>query len=316
MGSVNYFLGFEVTRDTSGIFLNQKKYTLDLLHRTKMLDSSPQPTPMCSSSKLSQHSGTPFEDPTLYRSTIGALQYLTLTRPDIAFVVNRLSQFLKAPTSTHWAACKKILRYLAGTSSAGLRFNKSSHMDLQGFTDADWAGCVDDRRSTSGYCMFLGGNLISWSSKKQQVIARSSTEAEYRCLALATAEVIWIESLLHELSIHLHRPSILWCDNLGAGSLASNPAFHARTKHLEIDLHFVRDRVLDKKLDVRYVDSTHQIADIFTKPLPHSSFSYLCTKLTLGYPEFNLRGCWRLCLLIVGFLSFQLHSVSSISSVS
>ena len=138
--------------------------------------------------------------------------------------------------------------------------------------------------------MFLGGNLVSWSSKKQQVIARSSTEAEYRCLALATAEVIWIESLSKELSIPLSRSPILWCDNLGAGSLASNPVFHARTKHLEIDLHFVRDRVLAKQLEVRYVESSYQIADIFTKPLPATSFSFLCTKLTLVYPEFNLRG--------------------------
>ena len=290
LGSVSYFLGFEVTRDKDCIWLNQRKYTIDLLQRTNMTDSNPMTTPMCPSTKLSLTTGSVFEDPTLYRSTIGALQYLTLNRPDIAFTVNRLSQYLKAPTSAHWSACKRLLRYLAGTASAGLRFTKAKSMELHGYTDADWAGCLDDRRSTSGYCLFLGGNLISWSSKKQAVIARSSTEAEYRGLALATAEVIWLESLLHELSIPLRQPPILWCDNLGAGSLASNPVYHARTKHLEIDLHFVRDRVLAKKLDVRYVSASHQIADILTKALPATPFTDLCSKLTLGYPELNLRG--------------------------
>uniref|UniRef100_A0A803P9L6 Retrovirus-related Pol polyprotein from transposon RE2 n=1 Tax=Cannabis sativa TaxID=3483 RepID=A0A803P9L6_CANSA len=154
----------------------------------------------------------------------------------------------------------------------------------------NWAGCPIDKKSTSGYNRFLGGNLISWCSKKQDVVSRSNTESEYRGLALATSEVIWLQSLLDEISVKVFQIPILWCDSMGAGSLTSNPVFHARTKHVEVDLHFIRDRVLADKLDVRFVDSTNQVADIFTKPLPTSSFTYFRSKLTLGVHSCNLRG--------------------------
>uniref|UniRef100_A0A803NF93 Reverse transcriptase Ty1/copia-type domain-containing protein n=1 Tax=Cannabis sativa TaxID=3483 RepID=A0A803NF93_CANSA len=233
LGPVQYFLGFEVTTTATEIYLTQQKYTRDLLARTQLLDSKPQSTPMCSTTKLSATSGIPMDSPTHYRSIIGALQYLTMSRPDIAFSVNKLSQYMQAPTSEHWGACKRLLRYLAGSIRHGLMFKPSNRLDIQGYTDADWAGCFDDRKSTSGYCIFFGGNLISWCSKKQTVVARLSTESEYRALALATAEIIWIQSLLTEICIQTPSPSILLCDNLGAGSLASNPVFHAHTKHIE-----------------------------------------------------------------------------------
>lgn len=177
-----------------------------------------------------------------------------------------------------------------GTPTLGLVFKRAPRMDLHGFSDADWASCIDDRRSVSAYCVYLGGNLISWSSKKQQVIARSSTESEYRALALATSELIWIQSLLTELRIEFVSPPVLWCDNMGAGSLATNPVFHPRTKHIEIDMHFVRDRVLAKQLDIRYVDSTHQVADVLTKPLHVPQYEFLKSKLPLQVSPCHLRG--------------------------
>ena len=299
LGSVNYFLGFEVFRNSTGIYLHQRKYVLDLLQSTHMLDSKPQDTPMCPSVKLSLDSGVPLEDPTPYRRIVGALQYLTMTRPDISFAVNKLSQYLKSPTTQHWSACKRVLRYLAGTSSLGLCFTRGVPLLLETFTDADWAGNIDDRRSTSGYLVFYGGNLISWSSKKQQVVARSSTESEYRSLALATSEIMWIQSLLTELQLPLSQPPVVWCDNLGASSLASNPVFHARTKHIEIDIHFVRDRVLANQLDVRYVESANQAADILTKPLPLPLFSHFRSKLQLRKPPCTLRGDVRTHALAV-----------------
>ncbi|KAF9660890.1 hypothetical protein SADUNF_Sadunf19G0010700 [Salix dunnii] len=166
LGSVTYFLGFETTRGADGIHLSQTKYTIDLLKKTNMLEANPCPTPMNQSNKLHLQDSEPFEYITLYRSTIGALQYLTLSRPDIAFLVNKLSQFLQSPTQNHWQACKRILRYLAGSIGKGIQFTNTATLSIESFCDSDWASSLDDRKSTSGYCVYLGGNLISWSSRK------------------------------------------------------------------------------------------------------------------------------------------------------
>ncbi|KAL5804239.1 hypothetical protein ACOSQ3_031039 [Xanthoceras sorbifolium] len=166
LGSVDYFLGFEASRSSAGIYLTQSKYISDLLLKTQLQHSKPCSTPLSPSTVLSLHVGAPFSDPTLYRSTIGALQYLTHTRPDIAFSVNKLSQFLSSPTDVHWVACKRILRYLMGTMHLGLPFNSSSNLTISAYSDVDWGSSLDDRRSTSGMCVYLGSNLISWSSRK------------------------------------------------------------------------------------------------------------------------------------------------------
>ena len=163
-------------------------------------------------------------------------------------------------------ACKRILRYIKGTLTHGLSFKPTSVLSLEGF--ADWATNLDDRKSMSGLCIFLGGNIITWSSKKQNVVARSSTESEYRALASTVAELVWIQNLLMDIGVPLQLPPpILWCDNIGAQALASSPVHHARTKHIELDVHFVRNLVADHKLEVRYISSKHQPADIFTESL-------------------------------------------------
>ncbi|KAM6564187.1 hypothetical protein CsatB_024185 [Cannabis sativa] len=169
------FLGFEVHRSNESITLTQQNYARDLLTTTQLLDSKPQRTLMCSTSESFPKIDTPMQNPTMYRGVIGALQYFTMTRPDITFHMNRLSLFMQSLTFNHWSACKHVLRYLAGTFDMGLTSNVAYSLNLQGFIDADWAGCYDDRKSTSGYCIFICGNLISWCSKKQTVIARSST---------------------------------------------------------------------------------------------------------------------------------------------
>ncbi|CAM8890666.1 unnamed protein product [Rhodiola kirilowii] len=197
---------------------------------------------------------------------VGGLLYLTLTRPDISFAVNKVCQYVSKPTDDHWEAVKRILRYVKGTIDTCLKFRRSSLTRLSIFTDADWAGCSDDRRSTGGFAIFLGPNLISWSAKKQPTVSRSSTEAEYKALANGTAEATWIQSVLRELGVKQKQPPILWCDNLGATYLTANPVFHARTKHIEIDFHFVREKVAQGELEVRFISTKDQLADVFTKP--------------------------------------------------
>ena len=237
-----------------------------------MLNCKPVSTPIDTSSKSSSQDGQLLSNPTHYRSLAGALQYLTLTRPDIAYAVQQVCLFMHAPQDTHMQLVKRILRYLQGTSHYGLQLYKSSSMDLIAYTDADWAGCPDTRRSTSGFCVFLGSNLVSWSSKRQPTISRSSAEAEYRGVANCVAESCWLRQLLHELHLPPTRATIVYCGNISASYLACNPVQHQRTKHIEIDLHFVRDRVALGEVRVLHVPSSSQFADVFTKGLPSQVF--------------------------------------------
>uniref|UniRef100_A0A2N9I4T5 Integrase catalytic domain-containing protein n=1 Tax=Fagus sylvatica TaxID=28930 RepID=A0A2N9I4T5_FAGSY len=223
-------------------------------------------------------------DPHAYRSMVGALHYLTFTRPDISFAVHQVCQYMSAPTTTHLAAAKRVLRYIRGTFNHGIEFTPGP-LHLSVYTDADWAGDPDDRRSTSGFLVYLGNNAITWSAKKQPTVSRSSTESEYRALAIASAETCWVRSLLQDLGIYLTDPPILWCDNVSALAIASNPVFHARTKHIEVDFHFVRERVLRKDLVVKFVSTVDQLADIFTKSLPTHRFLELRRNLTVSVPK-------------------------------
>ena len=172
----------------------------------------------------------------------------------------------------HFSAANRILRYLKYTRTMGLSIKKSPSMLLSSFSDADWTGCSDDRRSTGGFVVFLGPNLVSWSSRKQATVSRSSMQSEYKALPNGTAELIWIQSVLGELGVFLSGPPVLWCDNLRATYLSTNPVFHARTKHIEVHFHFVQERVAAKALDVQFISSKEQVADIFTKPLAEMSF--------------------------------------------
>jgi histone deacetylase 1/2 len=196
--------------------------------------------------------------------------------------VNKVCQFLHAHTTEHWSAVKRILRYIQDTSKVGITFVRSSSSLLSAFSDADWAGSIDDRRSTGGFAIFIGSNLVSWSARKQATVSRSSTEAEYKALANATTELIWVEALLRELGVKLKEKPCLWCDNLGATYLSVNPVFHARTKHIEIDFHFVRERVAENLLDIKFISSKDQVADGFTKALPVKQLNEFKRNLNLS----------------------------------
>lgn len=267
---MHYFLGIHVTRNSSGFLLNQTKYAQDLLKKFSMEKSSLCPTPMVAYSSLSACKGVPISNPTDYRSAIGALQYLTYIRPDLSFTVNKLSQFLQSPTSDHWKALKRVFRYIQGTLNLGIQIQCSPNLQITGFSDSDWTTSVDDHKSVGGYCVFLGDSLISWSSQKQRMVSRSSSESEYRALVDLAVEVLWIQYLLKEIQFPFKNPSVLWCDNVSASALAQNPVFHSRSKHIELDIHFIRDKVLENFLEIRYVSSLDQVANIFTKSLSHS----------------------------------------------
>ena len=183
LGEVKHFLGVEVVYTAQGLHLSQGSYIRELLEKVQMLDSKPFPTPMLTNLKLSKNEGDPFLDGKLYRSTVGALQYATITRPEISFSVNKVSQFMASPLDSHWKAVKRILRYLAGTMDYGLHVQKTE-FKLVAFSDSDWAADMDDRRSVTGYCVYFGNNLVSWCSKKQAVVSRSSQKQSIEALLM------------------------------------------------------------------------------------------------------------------------------------
>ncbi|CAH9086016.1 unnamed protein product [Cuscuta europaea] len=290
LGALSYFLGLEAIRTSHGLHLTQHKYIRDLLSRTHMQDASPVPTPLSPDAPLSLSDGSSPHDATEYRSVIGALQYLSFTRPDISFVVNKLSQYMHRPTTRHWEAIKRVLRYLKGTPHFGIFISAHTPLTLHAYADADWAGDIDTRHSTSAYVVFLGRNPISWSSKKQSTVARSSTEAEYRAIASASAELTWLRNLLHELRITLKQSPTIFCDNISATYVCVNPVLHSRMKHVAIDFHFVREQIAQGLLRVSHVHTKDQLADSLTKPLARSLFLSHRSKLGILPGPLSLAG--------------------------
>ena len=278
LGELRYFLGIEMDQSSSGLFLNQRKYIVDLLNEANMDHSSTAKSPLPSSLNIAEK-GDPLPNIELYQRLVGKLIYLTITRPDITYAVSLVSQFMHAPNSYHFQLVKRILRYLKGSITRGILMKKHNHFTIEGYTDSDWAGNAIDRKSTTGFCTFVGGNLVTWKSKKQSVVARSSAEAEYRAMASTACEILWLKILLSDLGIKSNKPIVLHCDNQAAMHIAANPVFHERTKHIEVDCHFVRHQVQSNVLTTAYIRSSDQLADVFTKVLPSSQFERLLSKL-------------------------------------
>lgn len=279
LGSLKYFLGMEVARSKKGIVVSQQKYILDLLKETGMMGCRPAETPIDPNRKLGgEDKGDPV-DTARYQRLVGRLIYLSHTRPDIAFAVSLVSQFMHSPHEEHLEAVYRILRYLKSAPGRGLFFKKTGQQGIEVFTDADWAGSITDRKSTSGYCTFVWGNLVTWRSKKQNVVARSSAEAEYRAMAQGVCEIIWLKRILEELQLPITLPMKLYCDNKAAISISQNPVQHDRTKHVEIDRHFIKEKVDAGLICMPFVPTSQQVADILTKGLFRPNFEFLVGKL-------------------------------------
>ncbi|XP_022014725.1 uncharacterized mitochondrial protein AtMg00810-like [Helianthus annuus] len=259
LSPLKFFLGIKVARTKEGMVLSQTKYTLDILEETGMMGCRPSSFPMEQNLKLGKCEEEPIIDSNQYQRLIGKLLYLQATRPDIAFVVNVLSQFVSDPRQNHMEAATKVLRYLKTTPGQGILIPKEGGTSLTAYCDADWLGCPITRRSRTGYLLLLGGAPISWKSKKQSVVSRSSTEAEYRAMANTVSEIVWMRWLLGLLGVPPIGPTPLFCDNQAARHIANNPVFHERTKHVEMDCYFVKERVESKEIQPMKIDTKTQL---------------------------------------------------------
>lgn len=276
MNKLQYFVGVQVVHSLRQgyIWLGQSTYCNNVLKKFNMSDCKPVDTPVETSCNLSIGDDTDeLVDPELYQSCIGSLLYMSIkTRPDIAYAVGNVAKFCSKPNKTHWSAVKRILRYLKGTVNYGLLFQHNKSSELVGYSDADWAGDVNDRKSTSGYCFVINGAAVAWSSKKQTCIALSTAEAEYVALSHASQEAVWLISLHENIGRPISSSVTIYEDNQSAICISKNPQFHGRTKHVDIKFHFVRDLVESKVIEVTYCPTNEMIADSFTKGICREKF--------------------------------------------
>ncbi|KAL0436991.1 UNVERIFIED_CONTAM: Retrovirus-related Pol polyprotein from transposon RE1 [Sesamum radiatum] len=278
LGAAKYFLGLEIARSDKGLTLTQTKYIKDIIADTGLSNAKAATTPLPPGIKFSTTAENQLLNPESYRRLIGRLLYLSFSRPDISHATQQLSQYMQTPCQQHWNAALHLVKYLKGTPCIGLFFPAEANFSLKAYSDADWAACVDTRRSLTGYCIFLGSALISWKTKKQSTVSRSTAEAEYRSMGTTVCELTWIFNLLQDLNITIPTPIPFLCDNRAA----LLPFFHERTKHLEIDCHLSEINIKMVSLHLpMFHPSKAQLADVFTKSLTSTLFLPLISKLGL-----------------------------------
>ncbi|GJX32632.1 retrovirus-related pol polyprotein from transposon TNT 1-94 [Tanacetum coccineum] len=278
MGKISFFLGLQISQSPRGIFINQSKYALESLKKYGFESCDPVDTPMVEKSKLDEDKEGKAVDPSHYRGMIGTLLYLTASRPDLQFAICMCARYQARPTEKHLNAVKRIFRYLKGTVHRGLWYPKDSSFALTAFADADHAGCQDTRRSTSGSIQLLGDRLVSWSSKRQKSAAISSTEAEYIALSGCCAQVLWMRSQLTDYGFGFNKIP-MYCDNKSAIALCCNNVQHSRSKHIDIRFHFIKEHVENGVIELYFVNTEYQLADIFTKALGRERIEFLINKL-------------------------------------
>ena len=281
LGDLQYLLGVSVIQNhkEKSVWIGQPTYTLNVLEKFGLKDAKPVTTPVCVGSKLTKaKEDDELVDESLYQSAVGSLQYLsTMTRPDITFAVSNVAKYSSKPTKEHWIAVKRILRYLKGSHNFGLLYRKSDCDTSKciGFSDSDWAGDLDDRRSTSGYIFQVGGTAVSWKSRKQSCVALSTAEAEYIALSQAAQEAIWLKQLNTDLKVESSEPTTIYEDNQAAICLSKNPQGHGKSKHIDIKYHYIRDQVHNRTIELKYCPTENMVADMLTKGLARERFEKL-----------------------------------------
>ena len=279
MGALHYFLGVKFIQDqtTGNVWMGQQSYTEKILKRYGMQDCKTIRTLVDTSTKLVKAKDEDtFVDQAQYQSAVGSLLYLSAaTRPDITYAVGNVAKFCAKPTKQHWMAVKRIFRYLKGTQKYGLLFKTSTDKDCVGFSDTDWGGDLDDRKSTSGYVFQIGGTAVSWRSKKQACVALSTAEVEYIALASTAQESVWLQQLLADIKKEPPKKMVIFEDNQSAISIARNPQFHGRSKHIGIKYHYIREQVGNGKVELEYCRTNDMLADCMTKGLNGEQFEKL-----------------------------------------
>ncbi|GJW89854.1 retrovirus-related pol polyprotein from transposon TNT 1-94, partial [Tanacetum coccineum] len=283
MGELKFFLGLQVHQSPRGIFISQSQYAIELLKKHGLDECVSMSTPMATKRLDADLQGTPTDQMT-YRRMIGGLMYLTASCPDIAFATFVCACYQSRPTVKHLKEVKRIFRYLRQSYNMGLWYSKDSRFELIAYSDADHAGCKDDCKSTSGGLQFLGGKLVSWSSKKQDCTAMSTAEAEYVSLSACCAQVIWMRTQLLDYGYKYNRIP-MYCDSKSAIAISCNPVQHSKTKHIDIRYHFIKEHVEKGTVEIYFVGTEYQLADLFTKALPKERFEYLVHRIVLEYFE-------------------------------
>lgn len=257
----------------------QRKYALDIITETGLLGVKPATFPLEQHHQLARADGETLQNPTRYRRLIGKLIYLGVTRPDLSYAIHILSQFMNSPKSEHWDAALRVVRYLKQGPGQGILLRAHAPLILTAWCDSDWGGCPLTRRSLTGWFIQLGGSPLSWKTMKQDVVSRSSAEAEYRAMADTVTEILWLRNLLPALGVDCTPAITLYSDSLSAIHLAANPVFHARTKQIGMDCHFIRDEILKGVIKTKHVSTKSQLADIMTKSLGRREFESFLVKM-------------------------------------
>lgn len=275
LGKMKYFLGVEVMQTSEGIFINQRKYANEVLERFGMINCNAVKNPMVPCFKAVKDEDGTCIDATIYKQMVGSLMYLTATRPDLAFVVSVISRFMEKPTELHQQMIKRVLRYVKGTIELGIFYKRGGEEKLTAYTDSDYAGDVEDRKSTSGYAFLISSGAVAWSSKKQPVVTLSTTEAEFIAAAACACQSIWMRKILATLGFEGNKCTDILCDNSSTIKLSKNPVIHGRSKHIDVRFHFLRDLTMEGTVKLEFCGSKHQLADIMTKPLTFETFARL-----------------------------------------